>query len=139
MCQGQGFDSHDPDMCWSKPTWQQARKHVLEGVLIGGSLLMDLLPSSSYIPRHQVVTSLGSLYSSASLTAPVSLVVRFGTSTSNGHFDSIATKPLLLRMTASILTSGTTKFAVVLGQQVRGLGDCMVAPLIVRVYLSPAY
>ena len=122
MCQGQGFDSHDPDMCWSKPTWQQARKHVLDGVLVDGSfsLSIDFLTSSSYIPRHQVVTSLGSLYSSASLTAPVSLVVRFGTSTSNGHFDSIATKPLLLRMTASILTSGTTKFAVILGLQVRG-------------------
>ena len=66
-------------------------------------------------------------------------MVRLGTGTSDGDVGSIAAKPLLLGMTASILTSGTTKFAVVLGQQVRGLGDCMVAPLIVRVYLSPAY
>ena len=63
--------------------------------------------------------SLERLYSNASSTAPVSLVVRFGTRTSDGDFGSIAAKQLLLHMKASMLTSGTTKFAVILGQQVR--------------------
>ena len=51
--------------------------------------------------------------------APVSLVVRFGTGTSDGYLGSIAVQQLVLRMTASILTSETTKFVVILGQQVR--------------------
>lgn len=46
-------------------------------------------------------------------------MVRFGTGTGDGDFGSIAAKQLFLRMKASILTSGTTKFAVILGQQVR--------------------
>ena len=65
--------------------------------------------------------SLERLYSNASSTAPASLVVRFGTRTCDGHFGSIEAKQLLLRMKAKLLTSGTTKFAVVLGQQVRAL------------------
>ena len=63
--------------------------------------------------------SLESLFSGASPTAHVGLVVRFGTSTGAGDFGSIAAKPLVLRTTASILASGTAKFAVILGQQVR--------------------
>ena len=63
--------------------------------------------------------SLERLLSSGPFTAPVSLVVRFGTRTSDGYFGSIAAKQLVLRMTVSILTSETTKFAVILGQQVR--------------------
>ena len=78
---------------------------------------------SSCVPRQQVATSLERLYSNASSTAPVNLVVpivvRFATRTSGGDFGSVAAKQLLLRMKASMLTSGTTKFAVVLGQQVR--------------------
>ena len=54
-------------------------------------------------------------------------MLRFGTSTGDGGFGSIAAKPLLLRMTASIFTSGTTKLAVILGQQVRA--PLMVASL----------
>ena len=79
-------------------------------------------------PRYQVVTSLDSLFSSTSPTAPIRLVLRFGTSTGYGGFGSIAAKPLLLRMTASIFTSGTTKLAVILGQQVRA--PLMVASLV---------
>ena len=80
------------------------------------TLSLSLSPRA---PRDQVVTSLESLFSSASPTASVDLVVRFGTSTGDGDFGSIAAKKLFLRMTASILTSETTKFAVILGQQVR--------------------
>ena len=53
--------------------------------------------------------------------------MRFGTSTSDGDLGCIAAKPLLLHMKASILTSGTAKFAVILGQQVRA--PFMVASL----------
>jgi len=62
---------------------------------------------------------LESLYSKSTPTAPVGLVVRFDTSTGVGDFGSVAAKQLLMSMTASVLTSGSTKFAVVLGQQVR--------------------
>ena len=81
--------------------------------------LIALLTCSSCVPRQQVATALERLYSNASSTAPASLVVRFGTRTSDGYFGSVAAKQLLLRMKANLLTSGTTKFAVVLGQQVR--------------------
>ena len=78
-----------------------------------------LLTSSPCVLHRQVVTSLKPLLSSASPTAPARLVVRFGTGFTDGYLGSIASQQLVLRMTASILTSETTKFAVILGQQVR--------------------
>ena len=84
-------------------------------------ILVDSLDSSScvWILHCQVVTALELLLPGAPSTPPVSLVVRFGTSTGDGYFGSVGDTQLVLRMTASILTSGTAKYAVILGQQVR--------------------
>ena len=84
-----------------------------------GCGFVDPLASSRCVPRYQVAALLESPSSKSTSTAPVGLVVRFSTSTSVGDFGSIAAKQLLLCMTASVLTSGSTNFAVVLGQQVR--------------------